>query len=66
MRTVRDLATELRSSIPYPHITVKSEIIYYNDKNQRELHLTKGDAHVVTSREKGAVNAKLQLVYGLY
>jgi hypothetical protein len=35
-------------------------------KNQRELHLAIGDVHEVTSSEKGAVNAKLQLVFRLY
>jgi hypothetical protein len=45
---------------------VKYEMLYYNDKNQCELHLATGDVHEVTSNEKGAVNAKLQLVFGLY
>jgi hypothetical protein len=66
LRKVSDLETELRSSIPYLYITVKSEMFYYNDKNQRELHLATGDVHEITSSEKGAANAKLQLVFGLY
>ena len=39
-------------------------MLYYNDKNQRELHLVTGDVHEVTSSEKGAANTKLQLVFG--
>jgi len=66
LSTVGDLATELRSSIPHLYITVKYEMLYYNDKNHRELHLAAGDVHEVTSSEKGAVYSKLQLMFGLY
>ena len=41
-------------------------MLYYNDKNHRELHLAAGDVHEVTSSEKGAVYSKLQLMFGLY
>jgi hypothetical protein len=66
LSTVGDLATELRSSIPYLYIRVKYEMLYYNDKNHRELHLATGDVHEVTSSEKGAVYSRLKLVFGLY
>jgi len=41
-------------------------MLYYNDENQRALPLATGDVHEVTSSEKGAVSAKLQLVFGSY
>jgi hypothetical protein len=38
LSTVGDLATELRSSIPYLYITVKFEMFYYNDKKTSVIY----------------------------